>query len=584
MQEGIRQLSNTQAYTQIRSDPTLKNTKTVQSTLSKLDIDDQTISAISPNPNDVKCPSFYMLPKVHKANNPGRPIVSGCACPTAQVSRFVDFHLRPLVELLPSYLQDTTHFLKHITNLNRFAPFPDNTLLVSADVTALYTNINHKEALAACKKYLDTRSNPDPPTDHLIRLLELVMSLNSFEFDGRFYTQILGLRMGTCVAPSAANLFMGDLEESLLSSTTTLPLAGSWKRYIDDIHFLWTSGLDQLEDFKRHLNQFHPTIKFTFEVSPAQVPFLDTLTQLKNGSIHTTLYSKPTDAHSYLLPSSCHPPHTFKGIPYSQALRVRRICSEPEEEDVNLDLLKKHLLKRQYNEQVIDTQIRKARNIDRTSLLKYNPKKKSDRVPLVTTYNPAFNQIRQILNRHSHILNDDDRLKEVFPSPPLLSFRRPRNLRDLTVCAKLRSPDHEEPPGCRKCKAKRCSVCPFIQVSAKFTSSATGETFPITSSIHCKSSWVIYLITCTHCSLQYVGKTTTQLYTRFTNTKSDIKLKKKKLPIVDHFNSPGHSVNNISLMGIEYINSHKEHVIRHRESFWIAKLRTLRPSGINADS
>ena len=62
VEEGIRQLSNTQTYTQIRSDPTLKNTKTVQNTLSKLDIGDQTTSAISPNPNDVKCRSFYMLP------------------------------------------------------------------------------------------------------------------------------------------------------------------------------------------------------------------------------------------------------------------------------------------------------------------------------------------------------------------------------------------------------------------------------------------------------------------------------------------------------------------------------------------
>ena len=202
----------------------------------------------------------------------------------------------------------------------------------------------------------------------------------------------------------------------------------------------------------------------------------------------------------------------------------------------------------------------------------------------MTTYNPAFNQIRQILNRHRHILNDDDRLKEVFPSTPLLSFRRPRNLRDLTVSAKLRPVDQVEPSGCRKCNAKRCSVCPFINESTKFTSTVTGETFPITSVIHCKTPWVVYLITCTQCNLQYVGKATTQLYTRFTNTKSDIKLKKKKLPIVDHFNSPGHSINNLSIMGIECIHTQKEHIIRHRESYWIAKLRTLRPHGINADS
>ena len=201
VQEGLRQLNNRNAYQPIKSDPTPKHTKTIQNTLSKLDIDDQTREVISPDLKTVKCPQFYMLTKVHKLGNPGRPIVSGCACPTAHISRFVDFHLRPLVTNLPSFIQDTTHFIKHIQSLNAQAPFPPNTLVVSADVTALYTNINHNEGLQACKEYLNTRDHKSPPTDHLTRLLDLVLSLNAFNFNGSFYKQILGIRMGTCARP-----------------------------------------------------------------------------------------------------------------------------------------------------------------------------------------------------------------------------------------------------------------------------------------------------------------------------------------------------------------------------------------------
>jgi hypothetical protein len=45
---------------------------------------------------------FYLMPKIHKENNPGRPIVSANGHPTEKISEFIDFHLRPFVENLPS--------------------------------------------------------------------------------------------------------------------------------------------------------------------------------------------------------------------------------------------------------------------------------------------------------------------------------------------------------------------------------------------------------------------------------------------------------------------------------------------------
>ena len=46
-----------------------------------------------------------------------------------------------------------------------------------------------------------------------------------------------------------------------------------------------------------------------------------------NNQIQTDLHTKPTDKHQYLLRSSCHPAHTKRTIPFSLALRLRRICS-----------------------------------------------------------------------------------------------------------------------------------------------------------------------------------------------------------------------------------------------------------------
>jgi hypothetical protein len=74
-------------------------------------------------------------PKIHKVNNPGRPIVSANGHPTEKISEFVDFHLRPHVEALPSHLKDITDYLQKMESMN---PLPSGTILVSMDVTSLW--------------------------------------------------------------------------------------------------------------------------------------------------------------------------------------------------------------------------------------------------------------------------------------------------------------------------------------------------------------------------------------------------------------------------------------------------------------
>ena len=96
------------------------------------------------------------------------------------------------------HINDTTDFIKHIDFLNStLRPLSFESLLVSADVSSLYTNINHTDGLGACRAALDLRSVKEPPTEQLIRLLELVLTINNFEFDGTHYLQIRGTAMGS---------------------------------------------------------------------------------------------------------------------------------------------------------------------------------------------------------------------------------------------------------------------------------------------------------------------------------------------------------------------------------------------------
>jgi hypothetical protein len=151
-------------------------------------------------------------------------------------------------------------------------------------------------------------------------MLTLVIKNNNFTFDGNHYLQINRTAMGTKMAPSYANIFMGDLEERLLLSSLKQLL--SWFRFIDEVDMKWTHGDKELYEFLEHADSIHPTIKFTHEVSKSKMSFLDTITTVKEGNMTTDLYSKPTDKHQYLSHSSWHPKHCFNRIPFSQAIRI----------------------------------------------------------------------------------------------------------------------------------------------------------------------------------------------------------------------------------------------------------------------
>ena len=71
----------------------------------------------------------------------------------------------------------------------------------------------------------------------------------------------------------------------------------------------------------------------------------------------TDLFVKPTDTHQFLDPSSSHPYHCRKGIPYSQALRLNRICSNNKSFDKHCNHLEGWLMERGYNRKMIRKQI-----------------------------------------------------------------------------------------------------------------------------------------------------------------------------------------------------------------------------------
>ena len=191
------------------------------------------------------------------------------------------------------------------------------------------------------KRYLDKREDQSVSSDSFYKLGKIILKHNYFELGQDVYHQILGTAIGTKFASHYANIFMVGFEEEIFSSTEFQSLL--WLRYLD-IFCLWNT-IEKLKEFLEFLNAFHPTIKFTMDYSPYQINYLDLLiTKDESGkTLHTSLYATPTDTHQYLYAQSCHRAVYKKSISYSQAVQMKRICSEEEDLQHKLGVLESWL-------------------------------------------------------------------------------------------------------------------------------------------------------------------------------------------------------------------------------------------------
>ena len=214
-------------------------------------------------------------------------------------------------------------------------------------------------------------------------MAELLLKNNIFNFNERPLKQKRGTAIGTKFASPYSILFMAELEEKILEIADYKPYL--WWRYIEE------HGEEKLRDFVQTLSEIHPTIKFTAEWSQKTINFLDATVSLIDGQIETDVYVKPTDSHQYLHSSSCHPYHCKKSIPYSQALRLNRICSKNNFFDIHCNNLEKWLSERGYSEKLVRKEILKARSQSRETLLnKEKMSRNDDRVTFNITYYPVF--------------------------------------------------------------------------------------------------------------------------------------------------------------------------------------------------
>ena len=215
-----QELLNSPAYRSLPRDPTSKIKAQLITKLRKIkkdrNLDEGMYGAMYPT----SCtPSkFYGLPKIHKTDNPLRPIVSSRGSVTYGVAKVISKVLKPLVGKFPHHIQSTRDFVSKAKGLT----LQTGECLSSYDVTSLSTSVPIDPALNIIRDLLEKDDKLNDRTvlsvQNIIELRGFCLHNTYFSFQNKFYEQIEGAAMGSPVSLIVANLFMEDFERKALTS------------------------------------------------------------------------------------------------------------------------------------------------------------------------------------------------------------------------------------------------------------------------------------------------------------------------------------------------------------------------------
>ena len=135
---------------------------------------------------------------------------------------------------------------------------------------------------------------------------------------------------------------------------------------------------------------------------------------------------------------------------------------------------------------------------------------------------------------------------------------------------------------CNKCDSSTCKTCKMIQCTHKFRSTFTKEEFIIKCIATCQTNNIIYLLECAICGLQYIGQTRRPLKERMYNHRSNANWN-PDFSLSKHLRSENHHTNfdELKVTIIDHNPNWNDTERQKREHFWIKKLKTLSPNGIN---
>ena len=309
------------------TDSTLKDLKNFQDFLYRNFKDYENYDEMRPVSNQparlygtAKTHKFENLKDITPQNLKCRPIIDQIGTFTYKAAKVISNYLKPLRQNEYS-ISDTQQFPDMLSNL---PPLSEDEEDVSYDVEFLFTNIPIKETIDYIIEQIYTHKKLKPLCRKLIfkRLLLKLATECTYTFNHKFYKQINGCTMRGPLSVTLSDIFIIKMER--VRNVPHKPLF--YRRFVDDIYNRRKKS--QRDELFKKLNNYHPKIKLTIEVSPKK--FLDTSLDLNNGIYNFKVHRKTTKQPTHW--SSKIPKRYKRNVILGDLHRSFRISSDLNEE------------------------------------------------------------------------------------------------------------------------------------------------------------------------------------------------------------------------------------------------------------
>ena len=493
---------------------------------------------------DARLPEFYGLPKIHKADNPLRPVVAAFDSPLSGISILLERILNQLLRFVPAHIGNTLAATKSLNNAFPGLKVPADTIIVTMDVVALYPSIPIRDGIVAVmekiKKHQADIDLVGLTLNEIEQLLDFILHNNYFKFDNIVYRQREGVAMGNHLAPPFAILFMDKLEQKMLATAEKKP--EFYDRYVDDCLMAWLHGEENLKEFIKHCNNQHPHIKFTWNhsLSGKPVDFMDlAITINEELQLEYELFQKPSDSGVGLNFNSSVPTSQKLSVATQHFRRAASLSSSEAKEQSSAAKISSLLRNNDYPLEAIERAYQRS---------KQQPLQREEHRETVTLKLPyrgdeLHREVRKLCS------------KTGLPIEPV--YHRPRSLQRILIRSAFVSPTcevHErfvqQQNAAKRSRGKPRDDCITCRAGL--------------SDRECDRTDTVYLMKCSLCDEHYVGETSRKLRERTAEHHFQARNRKSETAWGEHMKQvhPSATIGKAPIFNVELIATSRNDVTR----------------------